>query len=141
MILGVGTDIVQIVRFRRAIERWQGRFLERLFSEREQAECLEKRDPVPHLAVKFAAKEAFGKAMGTGFGALVSPREVEVLHDPSGAPRFAVSGRTRHQMDKQNIRRVFLSLSHDAEMGIAFVIMEGDTLDEKDLKINYWRKI
>jgi holo-[acyl-carrier protein] synthase len=125
MILGVGTDIVQIDRFRRAIERWQGRFLERLFSEKEREECLKWQDPVPHLAVKFAAKEAFGKAMGTGFGDWVSPREVEVLHDSSGAPQFVVNGRAKRQMDKRKVRKAFLSLSHDAGMGIAFVIMEG----------------
>ena len=118
-------DAVQIDRFRKAKERWGKRFLNRLFSEDEMEECRKWKDPVVHLAVKFAAKEAFSKAMGTGFGTMLSPREVEVLHDASGAPRFAVSKKVERQLKARKVENVLLSLSHDGGLGIAFVIMEG----------------
>ena len=125
MIKGIGVDAVQIDRFRRAMGRWGKRFLNRLFSENEMEECQKWKDPVPHLAVKFAAKEAFSKAMGTGFGAMLSPRELEVLHDASGVPRFTVSEKIKRQLKVRKIENIFLSLSHDGGLGIAFVIMEG----------------
>ncbi|RTZ89857.1 MAG: holo-[acyl-carrier-protein] synthase [Deltaproteobacteria bacterium] len=125
MIRGIGVDVVRISRFRKAMDRWQKRFLERIFSEEERAECRKWRDPAPHLAVKFAAKEAFSKAMGTGFGAALSLRDIQVLHDPLGGPTFVVSEKARGQMKMRGIEKALLSLSHDADMGIAFVVMEG----------------
>ncbi len=125
MILGIGVDVVRIDRFRKAMERWRERLLTRLFSEEERAECEKWRDPVPHLAVKFAAKEAFSKAMGSGFGVALSPNDVQVLHDAAGAPKLIVSERVRERMRKRGLERPFLSLSHDGEIGIAFVVMEG----------------
>ncbi len=125
MVRGIGVDVIRIGRFRGAVERWRGRFLDRLFSEREVEECRRWKDPVTHLAVKFAAKEAFSKAVGTGFGAALSPRDLQVLHDDKGAPRLVVSGRAEARMRALGMEKVFLSLSHDGDVGVAFVVLEG----------------
>ena len=63
---GIGVDLAQIPRLRRVVERWDDRFLRRVFTEAEIAYCRRRRDPIPHLAARFAAKEATLKALGTG---------------------------------------------------------------------------
>ncbi len=126
MIKGIGVDIVDIGRFRKALNRWEGRFMKRLFTGREREECLRERDPAYHLAVRFAAKEAFSKAIGTGFGTEVSPTDIEVIKGLSGAPRLRLSDGARHRMDEIKATRSFLSLSHDKGVGIALVILEGE---------------
>jgi len=125
MIRGIGVDIVEIDRFRKALDRWKGRLLDRVFSEKEREECFKERDPALHLAVRFAAKEAFSKALGTGFGSLVSPGEIEILRNIRGVPRFSISGGAKLQMEAVRVEKTFLSLSHDGGMGIAFVVLEG----------------
>ena len=125
MVRGVGVDVVRIDRFRKAVRRWRSRFLYRLFTEDEVVESRRWRDPVPHLAVKFAAKEAFSKAVGTGFGRALSPKEIQVLHDKTGAPVFIISGKAKARMQLLRMEKAFLSLSHDGDVGVAFVVMEG----------------
>ncbi len=127
MIKGIGVDVVDITRFRAILKRWRGRFLDRLFTPQEQEDCLDRHDPAPHLAVRFAAKEAFSKAVGTGFGAEISPRNVEVIRKDSGAPRLNLTGGARQKMRALRATRALLSLSHDRGIGIAFVVLEGKT--------------
>lgn len=126
MIKGIGVDIVDIGRFRKALDRWEGRFMERLFTGREREECIRERDPAYHLAVRFAAKEAFSKAVGTGFGVEVSPKSIEVVKGASGAPRLSLSDGAQRKMNELKATRSFLSLSHDKGVGIAFVILEDE---------------
>lgn len=126
MIKGIGVDIVDIERFRGILDRWGDRFLVRIFTERERGECLGSPDPVPHLAVRFAAKEAFSKALGTGFGKTVFPRSIEVTRKGVDAPRLILHDGARLKMEEMRATRTFLSLSHEGEMGIALVILEGD---------------
>ncbi|MBF0152256.1 MAG: holo-ACP synthase [Magnetococcales bacterium] len=125
MIVGVGTDLVTIQRIRTAVDRFGARFLERLYSPREVALCWQRRDPVPCLAKRFAAKEAFVKALGTGFRQGIWFRDVEVLPDDLGRPRLVISGCAARQLERFGMTRTHLSLSDEGGHALAFVVVEG----------------
>ena len=126
MIKGIGVDIVNIERFRGILDRWGIRLLERIFTEREREVCLNRPDPAPHLAVRFAAKEAFSKALGTGFSQGVFPRNIEVAQEGTGSPRLVLRDGAQRGMEAIRATRTFLSLSHDGGVGVAFVVLEGE---------------
>ncbi len=126
MIKGIGVDIVDIERFRKTLAKWQTRFTDRLFTKHEMEECLSQKDPAPHLAARFAAKEAFGKAIGLGLIGKVSPRDIEVIREPTGAPRLHIVRGALKRLEEIQATRVFLSLSHDGGIGIAMVVLEND---------------
>lgn len=122
MILGIGTDITEIRRIRKAME--QERFLLEYFSGRERAFLLAKKDPAPSVANNFAAKEAFSKALGTGVRDF-RLSEVEVLRDALGKPYIVLCGRAAACMQARGGRTVQVSLSNSAENAVAFVVLEG----------------
>ncbi len=127
MIVGIGTDIVQIRRIELSIRRWGDKFLNRIFTDRER-QTAEKLSPdvrMAYYAKRFAAKEAFSKALGTGIGSLSGWTEIEVVRGQNGAPTLSVSGKTAQTLQTlagQNAR-VFVSLSDD-EAATAFVVIE-----------------
>ena len=125
MILGTGIDLADPARLREACRR-HPRLLARLFTEGEQADCRRHRDPWPSFAGRFAAKEAFVKALGTGLRRGLSWKQVEVLRDDRGRPGLALHGRAAELLDEIGGRRVHLSLSHLDGMALAQVILEGD---------------
>ena len=92
---GIGVDLVKIPRMREVISRWDERFLRRVFTEEEIAYCRRRRDPIPHFAARFAAKEATLKALGTGLRMGVSWRELEVRRERGQAPTMVLHGRSR----------------------------------------------
>lgn len=122
MIYGIGIDIVSIERMKEVVEKWGQRFLERVFTEREISYCYKKRIPYLSLAVRFAAKEAFIKAIGSRVP--VSFTDIEVSNMDTGKPMLKVSGRLEDFFKKNLIKRAHLSLSHEREYGIACVILE-----------------
>ena len=124
MIVGIGIDVVEIARIRRLRERWQDRFLQRVFTEAELAYALRRHDPAQHLAARFAAKEATLKALGTGLSMGVRWREMEVRRPRGQAPCLTLSGRTAELADARGIRRLHVSLSHDAGLAVAQVLAE-----------------
>jgi holo-[acyl-carrier protein] synthase len=126
MIVGIGVDLVRIARIRQAMERWQGRFLERVFTPGEVAYARGRRDPAEHLAARFAAKEAALKALGTGLRMGVRWRELEVQRVAGERPRLALSGRTAALGAARGVRTLHLSLSHDGEYALAQVLAEGE---------------
>ncbi len=126
MIAGIGVDVVHIPRIRQAIERWQERFLERVFTADELAYARRRRDPAEHLAARFAAKEATLKALGTGLSMGVRWREVEVRRVRGEPPRLALSGRTAALGAARGVRVLHVSLTHDGEYALAQVLAEGD---------------
>lgn len=126
MVIGIGIDVVEIARIRRLMERWQDRFLQRVFTEAELAYALRRHDPAQHLAARFAAKEATLKALGTGLSMGVRWREMEVRRGPGQPPRLALSGRTAELGEARGVRRLHVSLSHDAGLAVAQVLAEGD---------------
>jgi holo-[acyl-carrier protein] synthase len=126
VILGVGVDLVHIPRIRQAIERWQERFLDRVFTPDEVAYARRRRDPAEHLAARFAAKEATLKALGTGLSMGIRWREVEVRRARGERPRVALSGRLADIGAAQGVRALHVSLTHDGEYAMAQVLAEGD---------------
>jgi len=121
MIYGIGIDIVKIERMKKVVEKWGNRFLERVFTEGEISYCYEKKEPFLSLAVRFAAKEALIKAVGS---ISVSLRDIEVVNVETGKPLIKVRGKLGDFFQKQLIKNVHLSLSHEYEYGIACVVLE-----------------
>ena len=124
MIIGTGVDLVEIVRFRKVIERLKDRFLLRVFTPGEQQFCLQHRDPAPHFAVRFAAKEALFKALGTGWAKGVTWLDVEVQRERQDAPKMALYGEAQKLSIELGAHKVHLSLSHSDDWAIAMVILE-----------------
>lgn len=125
MVIGTGIDLVSVARFGRFRERRGERGLRRLFTEGELAYCLGLAAPDRSLAARFAAKEAFFKAMGTGYGRESGEwTEVEILREASGRPGIRLHGRAARFADSRGVRHIHLSLSHTDEMAAAFVVLE-----------------
>src|SRR5947207_15062285 len=123
---GIGVDLVNIPRMRDVIDRWQDRFLRRVFTEAEIAYCRARRDPVPHFAARFAAKEAGLKALGTGLRLGMSWRELEVRRERGGPPTLVLSGRSRELARARGAERMLLALSHDGDYAIAQAMLVDD---------------
>ena len=126
---GIGIDLALIPRLRQMVERWDERFLLRVFTDEEIAYCRRRRDPIPHLAARFAAKEATLKALGTGLAMGAKWREMEVRRQPGGAPTMVLSGRCQALARDKGGHRVLLSLSHDGDYAIAQAMLIGDSPD------------
>jgi holo-[acyl-carrier protein] synthase len=126
MIIGIGLDLVDLRRFAAFRARWQGRGMERLFTAAELEDCMARVDPVPSLAARFAAKEAFFKALGTGFGRGGAWTDVEVRRREMGAPALSLSGRARMLAGRRGVTRIHVSLTHSASAAGAEVVLEGD---------------
>jgi holo-[acyl-carrier protein] synthase len=124
MIVGSGIDIVAVPRLARFHERHGERGLSRLFTPAEIDYCLGQVDPAPSLAARFAAKEAFYKALGTGVGTGGRWTDAEVLRADSGRPLLQLRGAAAHTARQQEVRKMHLSLSHTLEFAIASVILE-----------------
>ncbi|HEV8458766.1 MAG TPA: holo-ACP synthase [Methylomirabilota bacterium] len=129
-IKGIGVDLAQIRRLRRVVERWDDRFLRRVFTEDEIAYCRRRRDPIPHLAARFAAKEATLKALGTGLRMGIKWQELEVRRERGQAPVMVLSGRCRALAQAKGAGSVLLSLSHDGDYAMAQAMLIGDAPDE-----------
>ena len=125
MIVGVGIDSVSIGRIAGLIEKYGRRFLEKIFTEDEIAEGLGRRDSAQYFAARFAAREAFFKALGTGWGRGISLREVSVIREESGKPLLALSNRALEAAGAHGTSTTHLSLSHEAGTAQAIVILEG----------------
>jgi len=124
MIAGIGTDIVAIERFQRFLDSNNTPLLHRLFSERELATCNARKEKATCLAGRFAAKEAFLKALGTGLRDGISWLDMEVVNDSLGKPEMFLSGKTKEVFVSRNFGNLFLSISHDGGHAIAMVVLE-----------------
>jgi holo-[acyl-carrier protein] synthase len=122
VIYGIGIDIVRIERIRKAVEKWGQKFLKRVFTEDEISYCSAKRTPYLSLAVRFAAKEALIKALGSGIPFCLT--NIEVVNTASGQPFLKINGRLEDQFKSKLITKTHLSLSHENEYGIACVVLE-----------------
>jgi len=123
MIVGIGCDIISVQRIRNAMEKNE-RFAEKLFTNTELAYCQTKSSPWQSFAARFAAKEAVMKALGTGWDGKVNWLDIEVNSDDKGNPHIKLSGGARKLADEKGICNIQLSLSHEKENALAFVIME-----------------
>jgi holo-[acyl-carrier protein] synthase len=125
MILGSGLDFVSVPRIGRFYERFRQRGLQRLFTAAEQAYCLGLADPLPSLAARFAAKEAFYKAAGSGVGRIGGWLDVEVIRLGSGRPVLCLHGRAAVFAQDLQVHKIHVSLTHTAEVAGATVLLEG----------------
>ena len=126
MILGIGTDLVEIGRIELALERWGDRFARKVLVPRELARFAEHRKPAAYLAKRFAAKEAFSKAMGTGIRAPVNWQAIGVVNHASGRPYLELAAPLAALVERRGIRSVHVSLTDERGMAAAFVVLEGE---------------
>ncbi len=123
MIHGIGTDIVRIDRVRRALARHGERFALRVLAESERAAWKSHPDPARFLAKRFAAKEAFGKALGTGVAVPATLHAVAVEHDARGRPQYRYDARLAAHMEAGQFH-AHLSLSDEDDAVVAFALIE-----------------
>ncbi|HLE66748.1 MAG TPA: holo-ACP synthase [Burkholderiales bacterium] len=126
MIYGVGTDLVEIRRIERALERFGERFARRILCEPELQRFHRHRQPAAYLAKRFAAKEAFTKALGTGIHAPANWHGVWVSNLRSGKPVLEFSSALEHFLEARRIRGTHLSLTDEHRIACATVILECD---------------
>ncbi len=130
MILGIGTDLIEIDRVERSLARFGDRFLERIFTPFEIRYCQRKRHGAGEsFAARFAAKEAGAKALGTGISRGVQWTEIEVRNLPGGRPTLLWHGRAADRAASLGVRATHLSLTHSRGLAMAMVIVE-DTLTQ-----------
>lgn len=129
MIIGLGSDLCNIERIQNSLDRFGTRFEQRVFTDQEQAKA--NRRPFTKagtLAKRFAAKEAFSKAVGTGFRAGVFMKDIGVINAPSGAPTLALTGGAKARLDALtpvgHVAVVHLTLTDDYPWAQAFVVIE-----------------
>ncbi len=122
MIAGIGTDIIEVDRLLKSIENKH--FLEKVFSENEILYCESKVNKAQHYAARFAAKEAFSKAFGTGFRGEIAFSEIEIVNDELGKPSIKTYGNTSKLILQRNIKTIHVTLSHVKEMAVAVVVLE-----------------
>ena len=124
MIQGIGIDIIEIERIKEAINKGGERFVRRIFTDIEINYCNKKRLKYQHFAVRFAAKEAVFKAIGTGWQKGVRWVDVETLNDKLGKPMINLFGKTKKLAEKMKIKKIYVSFSHSANYAIAQIIFE-----------------
>jgi holo-[acyl-carrier protein] synthase len=124
MIVGTGIDIAEVPRIGKAIERFQGRFLERIYTAGEMRYCDSKANRVERYAARFAAKEAAMKALGTGWNHGVRWRDCEVVRMPGGRPSIVFHGKAAEFAARLGVKNSALSISHTVDQAIAQVILE-----------------
>jgi holo-[acyl-carrier protein] synthase len=126
VIAGTGIDIVNIERVQKLTNRWGERFIRRVFTEAEICCCRRRARAAECFASRFAAKEAFLKAVGWGLQNGISWTDIEVGHDGLGKPVLVLRRKAEEVLESRGIRRVFVSLSHDDPWAVAQVILESD---------------
>ena len=134
MIIGIGSDLCNIERIEKSLERFGDRFLERVFTDVEKAKARSR----PHtiagtLAKRFAAKEAFSKAVGTGFKRGVFMKDIGVVNAPSGAPTLQLTGGAKARLDALapagHAIDIYLTMTDDHPWAQAFVILQARKLE------------
>jgi len=123
LIYGIGTDIIEVSRIAKVMERDIG-FREKIFSEGEIAYCEQMKNKFQHYAARFSAKEAFMKALGTGWRDGIRFVEIEVVHDPLGKPLLVLAGKAKELAEKAGLGEMHVSLSHVKEIASAVVVVE-----------------
>jgi holo-[acyl-carrier protein] synthase len=128
VVLGVGVDLIEIERVKKAMESKSGkRFERRVFTEREIAYCRSKANPYPHFAARFAAKEAVMKAFGTGWTARVFWKGIEIWNNELGRPFITFHGKTEELAEEMGAQTCQVSLSHNRSQAVAVAILLGRT--------------
>lgn len=121
--IGIGTDIVAILRVEAVWRRQGPRFVRRILTPQERRSCAMQREPWRFLAKRFAAKEAIAKAMGTGIGAELSWQDIEIEKTAKGAPQVMLTPRAQALAERRGASRVLLSLSDEQAYAVAFAVL------------------
>ncbi len=124
MILGLGIDLVEVTRIERALARFGPRFLSRILCEKELAYCQSQSAPAKSVASRFAAKEAVSKAFGTGIGAELGWKNIEVVRLASGQPSVELHGAGVDLLKSRGGRKVHLSITHTGGHAAAVAVIE-----------------
>ena len=122
MIYGIGIDLVKIERMKAVADKWGKKFFERVFTEKEISYCYERKEPYLSLAVRFAAKEALIKSIGSEV--FVPLTDIEIVNFKNGKPVIEAKGKLEEFFKAKSIKHCHLSLSHEKEFGIACVVLE-----------------
>lgn len=125
-VLGIGTDIVEVVRIGQMIERHGEVFLQRVYTEDEIRYCQRRKEYTQHYAGRWAAKEAVMKTLGTGWSKGISWRDIEVCTSKSGRPSIQLKGAAREIADQLGIGEVMISISHCRAYATATAIAVGN---------------
>ncbi|HEX8546439.1 MAG TPA: holo-ACP synthase [Cytophagaceae bacterium] len=123
MIYGIGTDLVEVSRILKSISNGD-RFKKLVFSSSEIDYCESQRNPAENFAARFAAKEAFLKALGTGWAGQIKFVEIEIRNDDAGKPFFVLHGEAQAVFIQRKLKKVHVSLSHIKEVSMATVVIE-----------------
>lgn len=124
MIVGIGTDIVEVDRIRESHEKFGVKFLDRILLPPERKYCLSHTDPAPHIAARFAAKEAIAKAFGTGIGESLGWRDMEIVREDSGKPTAKIHGQAQSLLQQTGATQLHISLSHTHQHATATAVLE-----------------
>ncbi len=125
MILGLGIDIIEVARIAASLERFGERFGEKILLPAETAYCLQHKNPAPFVAARFAAKEAISKAFGTGIGAALGWRDMEIAHKPTGEPFVVLHGKGRELFAARQAKQLLVSISHTDNYAAVTAVLEG----------------
>ena len=125
MILSTGVDIIEVDRIQKAIMGGT-RFRDRVFTKSEMGYCESQTFPFMSYAVRFAAKEALMKALGTGWSEGIAWTDIEVARESTGDPSLVLHGRAQELFGKMGGKKAHLSLAHTRKMAVAFVTIEGE---------------
>src|SRR5919204_3715873 len=123
-VIGLGFDATDIPRIREMVDRYGDRFLRRVFTDGEIAYCTRRKNPVPHLAGRFAAKEAGMKALGTGHSRGVLWKDLEVVR-VSGPPQLRLHGGAAARAERMGVHSSLLTLTHSEGLAMAQVLLLG----------------
>jgi holo-[acyl-carrier protein] synthase len=121
---GIGIDVCKVERIAESLQRFGARMERRLFTADELAYCRGFKDPLPHLAARFAAKEAASKALGTGIAGGIGWTQIEVVQPGGRVPLLKLSGAALERFTAMGATRSHLTLSHDGGLGVACVVLE-----------------
>ena len=124
MIVGIGIDIVETSRIEKMIGDHSQRFLHRIFTKEEQISGQKRKNASQFFAGRWAVKEAFAKALGSGIGEECQWLEIEVLNDQNGKPEVALIGKTKAHIKKRKITSIQVSISHEKRYACSVVLLE-----------------
>ena len=124
MIVGVGTDIIEIARMATSLDQKGESYARRLLTETEFAEFQQRGNKAAYLAKRFAAKEAAVKALGTGFAESITWKQVNIENDEKGMPVLTLTGKALERADALGVSRLHVSISDEKHYAVAFVILE-----------------
>ena len=124
MIIGIGTDIIEVARIRSSHEKFGERFAARILRPGEIAYCLSHKDPAPFLAARFASKEAISKAFGTGIGKELGWQDIEIARKASGEPYVILHDKGLALLQLRGAQKLHITISHTTQHATAVAILE-----------------